>query len=266
MGNPTINFPERLSVYDPEIEDTITSRSPSISGEKIYTYNLSPQQPGDYTIPPIAFSYFDPKTGSYKTINTQPIKIKVIKGKNYRDGNNNGNLPADIHGIEKEIGTVHASGISLAGHFGYWALYLLALLIFAILLWLHQRKKHALANVDLWKNKKANKVAWKRLATARKLLVQKEHVPFYEEVSKAIWLYLSDKLGLPLSVLSKENIAGKLTARQIEASQIEAVNNLLLECEMSLYSPSGGRKQRENTLKEAAGLIGELEKFLKTKK
>jgi hypothetical protein len=137
--------------------------------------------------------------------------------------------------------------------------------VVAVLLILHKKQEEYAGNQALFKNKKANKVAWKRLATARKLLPQQHHKEFYEEVSKAIWLYLSDKLGIPLSRLSKDTISMELESKNVPIAQIDRVKRLVLECEMSLYSPSGGQQQRQHTLDEAVGAIGELETVLKNK-
>jgi hypothetical protein len=96
-------------------------------------------------------------------------------------------------------------------------------------------------------------------------LPQQHHKEFYEEVSKAIWLYLSDKLGIPLSRLSKDTISMELESKNVPIAQIDRVKRLVLECEMCLYSPSGGQQQRQHTLDEAVGAIGELETVLKNK-
>ncbi len=151
------------------------------------------------------------------------------------------------------------AGGALVTKAGYWALYAVPLLaLIGLLAWKRRQDEYA-GNSALFRNKKANKIAWKRLAAARKLLPQQEHKAFYEEVSKAIWLYLSDKLGIPLSNLSKDNVALELEHKQVPPAQIEKVSHLILECEMALYSPSGGQKQRQHTLDEASQVIGSLE-------
>jgi hypothetical protein len=265
IGNPKIEFPAELGVYEPQVTDTITGRNPAITGSKIFTYSMNPQSPGDFVIPAITFSYYDAASGSYKTQNTQPIKVHVTKGKNYT-GNlaKVKSLPGDIHDIYKS-NPEFTNQRSLAGKFWYWLLYIISITAVAVLLILHKKKEEYEGNQALFKNKKANKVAWKRLATARKLLPQQQHKEFYEEVSKAIWLYLSDKLGIPLSRLSKDTISLELENKNVPIAQIDRVKRLVLECEMSLYSPSGGQQQRQHTLDEAAGTIGELETVLKNK-
>jgi len=265
IGSPQVNFPAELGIYEPAVTDTITGRNPAITGQKIFTYTISPQSPGEYTIPSIPFSYYDVESGQYKTLQSDPIKIQVTKGKNYSDAiSANQTLPGDIHDII-------ASPLSQSNNrfwvnsFSYWIWYLLgAAALTGLLIW-NRRKEHYAENQVLFRNKKANKVAWKRLSAARKLLAQQQHKAFYEEVSKAVWLYLSDKLNIPLSSLNKENISIELSALLVPASQINRVQQLILECEMALYSPAGGQQQRQQTLDEAAAIITALESVLKNK-
>lgn len=265
IGNPKINFPAELGLYDPVITDTITGRNPAITGSKIFAYSLSPQMPGDYVIPAIPFSYYDASSGEYKTIQSQPIKVHVTKGKNYTGvAVKDKRLPGDIHNIA--TGAMEWNYAEpVATKTWYWALYVLATGMLAGMLVWRQRQERYAGNTALFKNKQANKVAWKRLAMARKLLPQQQHKAFYEEISKAIWLYLSDKLSIPLSHLSKENVAVEMENKNVPVAQVDRVKRLVLECEMALYSPSGGQQQRQHTLDEAAATIGELELVLKNK-
>ena len=265
IGNPKIEFPAELGIYEPAIADTITGRNPAITGNKIFAYSINPQTPGDYVIPAIPFSYYDAAAGEYKTISSQPIKVHVTKGKNYTGAiAADRKLPGDIHNIT--TGNIDWNTSSpIAGQAWYWTCYALAIGGLVVLL-VRKRKQEAYAgNSALFKNKQANKVAWKRLAAARKLLPQQEHKAFYEEISKAIWLYLSDKLNIPLSNLSKDNVAAEMENKQVPLAQIDRVKSLVLECEMALYSPSGGQQQRQHTLDEATATIGELETVLKNK-
>jgi len=266
IGNPKIDFPADLGVFDPQITDTITSRNLSITGSKIFSYNMTPQTPGDYTIPPVKFSYYDVNSGSYKELITEPIKVHVTKGKHYNPDVAKASTVKDIHDIDHSAFRSDNAGAPIAGRPWYWSLYGLSAVALAVMLLRRKQQEKYEGNEALFKNRKANKIAWKRLAEARKLLPQQQHKAFYEEVSKAIWLYLSDKLSIPLAHLSKETMEEELEAKQVPEAQISRVKRLVLECEMALYSPSGGQQQRQHTLDEAAGTIGELETVLKNKK
>ena len=114
------------------------------------------------------------------------------------------------------------------------------------------------------KNKRANKVALKRLATAQQMLQQNKRTPFYEEISKAIWLYLSDKLNIPLSSLSKDNVLDALKSRNISLDLTQRVQRVMDDCETSLYAGIGGTQQMNNTYTDAVEVITQLEESFKS--
>lgn len=264
IGAPVISFPVELGIAEPIVNDTITSRNPGIAGIKNFTYTISPQVPGTYTIPAIEFAYYDIPTKQYKTLRSQPQTIEVVKGKNYI-ADKAQTLPGDIHPIVLQPSSAAAQWQPTLAKSWYWSLYLAGLLLCVLLIFRKNQIDRLAGNEILFKHKKANKVAWKRLSTARKLLPQQHHKAFYEEISKAIWLYLSDKLNIPLASLSKATLAAAMRHRAISDVRILEVEKLITECEMALYSQSGGQQQRQHTLDETSQLIGDLEQDLKTK-
>jgi hypothetical protein len=114
----------------------------------------------------------------------------------------------------------------------------------------------------LLRRRRANKVALQRLTTAKKFLAQQDAKPFYEEISKAIWLYLSDKLSIPLSALSRETAHEAMNARKVPEQLQKSIDDVIWECETALYA-SGGSKQMSHTYEEAIKIISELEDVFK---
>ena len=258
---PKLNLPNGLDAFDPVASDTITGRTTIISGTKTITYPIAPHTPGDYVIPAIPFSYFNPQTNKYVTLQTEPIKIHVTAGKNYKTGGSK-NLPAlsDIHNINtqplKSL-TIQSKPFLFSG--GYWSMYALPLLTFiGFIVW--KRKEEELSkDTVLLKNKRANKIALKRLATAKKLLEENKEKPFYEEVSKATWLYLSDKLNIPISTLSRETAKEALDKKKVPFDLQEATERVITNCETALYSPMNGTQQMTRTFEDAINIISKLE-------
>lgn len=258
---PKLALPNGLNTYDPVVTDTITGRSTTISGSKIISYVITPQIAGDYEIPSIPFSYFNPQTGTYTTLHTDPVKITVKPGKHYNPAKTTeANLAIkDIHpnaaANVAELGANHSLYMRSPG---YWSLYLLPLLAFTgILVW-KKRNDDEAGDKTLVRHKKANKIALQRLVTAKKLLQENRKGPFYEEVSKAIWLYLSDKLRIPLSGLSRETAVAALNDRKVPQhvqARFEAVIN---DCETALYAP-GSENRMAATYDDAIKVISDLE-------
>jgi len=262
---PRLVLPNGLSSYDPTVIDTITGRSTTISGSKILTYAITPNTPGDYDIPAIEFSYFNPETKTYATEHTTPFKIHVKAGKGYAPVK--ANTPAatlkDIHDIVPQApASLVSTGKPLLLTGAYWGMYSLPILSFiGMILWKRRDEELSKDSVKL-RSKRANKIALQRLATARKLLQAQDKKPFYEEISKAIWLYLSDKLAIPLSALSKDTAREAMSARRVPETTQKNLENVMWECETALYA-SGGSKQMTHTYEEAIKVISDLEDVFK---
>jgi BatD DUF11 like domain len=262
---PQLNLPNGLTTYDPQMVDTITGRSTTISGSKIITYAITPQTPGDYTIPSIPFSYFNPQTGQYQTQQTGPIVLHVKAGKHFTPAvARNGSLLKDIHANDTrqlaKLSTMHTP-LLLTGT--YWSMYAVPFFAFVGLLVYRRREDELLKNTALLRNKRANKVALQRLNTAKKLLQAGQTKQFYEEVSKAIWLYLGDKLNIPLSTMSKDAATEAISGRNVPAPLQQQLADVMWDCETALYA-TGGSNKMQRTYEQAVNVISELEDHFKS--
>lgn len=257
---PRPSLPNGLDLYDPNIVDTITGRSTTISGDKIITYTIAPRKSGDYTLPPITFSWFDPKTNSYKSAFTPSYQLHVTPGKGVTasSGGTAGGTKRDItDGLhEHALRPVILSPI-------YWSLYSLPLLAFAGLVFYRRRQDVLAAHADEYRTRRAGNTAQKRLAIAGTMLQKGDEKGFYDELSKAVWLYLSDKLGIPISSLGKETAVQALARRGVPEVVRTQVQQLLSECELALYAPVGGSQQMQQSFSEAASAINSLERTLR---
>ncbi|RYZ46675.1 MAG: protein BatD, partial [Sphingobacteriales bacterium] len=233
---PSLKLPNGLTTYDPQISDTITGRSTVISGSKIISYSISANTPGEYEIPAVPFSYYDPKAGKYVTLSTNPVKVQVEKGRHYNPAVAKKVTVTDLHPIYTSPLEDEPQAMSpLFFKAGYWTMYALPLLAF-IGLTFYKRREDALSKDTVkFRHRKANKIALKRLSSAQKLLVQNARQPFHDEVSKAIWLYLSDKLNIPLASLSRDRAFEALAARNVPGPVISKLDRTLTECETALY-------------------------------
>jgi len=265
---PKVTLPNGLVTFEPQITDTITGRSTTISGSKLVTYVITPQTPGDYEIPAASFSYFNPETGSYTTLHTTPMKLHVTAGKHYNPSVTNTNTGKtlaikDIHeNIDSPSKPLTFQSSPMLFSPGYWSVYLVLML--ALVGWIGYGKyvEHQLKDTVSLRSKRANKVALQRLVTAKKLMQQNKPTQFFEEVSKATWLYLSDKLNIPLSVLSKDAANEALSGKKVPESLQKDLDTVMWECETALYA-SGGSQKMGQVYDSAVNVIGNLEDYIK---
>ena len=165
------------------------------------------------------FSYFDLKSNSYKTIKTEVYNLKVEKGAGNADQviadfTNKEDLKVlgqDIRYIKMGETNLTRKGDFFFGSVAYYLWYIIPLILFIVFVIVYRKKALENANVAKVRTKKANKVATKRMKNAGKLLTENKQEAFYDEVLKALWGYISDKLNIPVSQLSKDNIEDELT-------------------------------------------------------
>ena len=218
ISNPEIKFPDDFEVYDPKVDNQVRLTREGLTGNKVIEYLAIPRHAGTYKIPGVSFSYFDIRSKSYKTLKTEEYVINVEKGAgnadqviaNFTNKEDLKVLGEDIRYIKQNEVTLQPKGSFFYGSMTYWLFYIIPALAFIIFFIIYRKQAAENANVAKMRTKKANKVATKRMKLAGKLLSENKKDAFYDEVLKALWGYISDKLNIPVSRLSKDNIEEKL--------------------------------------------------------
>ncbi len=261
---PKMTLPNGLNTFDPQITDTVTGRSTTISGSKIISYVISPHLAGDYDIPATPFTYFNPATGAYVTVHTAPLKLHVKPGKGAPAATAASSGPLkDIHNITTQpLATIVPGSKPMLFTGTYWSMFMFPMLAFVGLIVWKRRDEELSKNTVLLRSKRANKIALQRLVTAKKFLQQQDKNSFYEEISKAAWLYLSDKLNIPLSALSHETAREAMKTRNVPDTIQKNLEEVIWECETALYA-SGGSNKMAQTYDEAVKVISDLEDVFK---
>ncbi len=242
---PEINFPPDFETYDPKITENYKVSASTVSGTKTIEYLIMPRHEGNFTIDPIAFTYFDLEKNQYVTHHAGPFNVHVTRG------SGSGAATASGGGIDKSdfqlLGRdiryikITTSDFTLDnGHFygsaPFYALSIAPLLLFGGLIVYRRKQDQYLSDKSLLRSRNATSIAKKRLSTADKLLQSGKHSEVFDEVSKALWGYVSDKLTIPLSELSKETIAAMLTGKQVSENSVSTFLSTLQSCEMARYA------------------------------
>ena len=271
LGDPQIDFPSEFEVYDPIINNNFSLRSSGFTGEKVYEYVITPRSSGTFTIPAAKFSYFDTSSNSYRTIESESYTLDVEKGNdapaataNLYIGKERGRvLATDIRHIKLDEGETKKEHTTLFGSTTYVLLYIIPLLLFIAYIIVYRRKMAENANLTLVRTKKANKVAVKRLKIANRLLKENRKNEFYDEILKTMWGYMSDKLSIPVSQLSKENIAAELAGKGVDASLIDDMQDVLNEGEFARYAPGDAGATMDKVYSRAMDVISKMENSIK---
>lgn len=272
LKNPELKLPNDFDTYDPKVDVSVKASAGGVSGTRTVEYTTIPRFAGTFKIPAVEFSYFDIKSKQYKTLRTEEYEITVDKGAPGSGGKTVSNfsnkedlklLNQDIHYIKlNKMNLVQSPTMYIDG-WAYWLWYIIPALAFIAFVIINRKQAKANANVALMKNRKANKVASKRLKVAGKYLKNHDKEHFYDEVLKAVWGYLSDKLGLPNSELTKDNVAAELEKYGAGAELIAEFNEILSRCEFAQYAPSQSDEAMDELYTQTVEAIGKMENTVK---
>ena len=242
LKQPEVKFPKDFDHYDAKVTDKTQLTTSGLEGSITYDFLAVPRHQGDYEIPAIEYIYFDTQANAYKTVKTEPFKLHVEKGSGSSSSTYTGQedvklLNSDIHYIK--TGDTRQRGVNefFFASTEYWVSLALLLLGFISLFIIFRQR--AIENADIVKQRagKANKVASKRLKKAAKLMAGGKQNEFYDEVLRALWGYVGDKLNMPVEQLSRENISQQLESRNVSSETISQFIGALDECEFARYAP-----------------------------
>lgn len=255
-------FPDELEVYTPTSDVNIRVGRTDVSGNVKFDYSFMPLESGNYRLPEVKLVFFNPSSGQYETSVANGYNIEVEKGSGSEKSQTK-----NVRSFDDQLMPV-ISNLSITHRpyvygFLYWLFYIIpiCLLIGGYLFY----KSYLAANSDMLavKSRKASRMAMKRLRKAANFMRNGERENFLNEIIVSLWGYVGDKLKMPTSELSRENIYGKLAMKDISDYQIRNLINLIDDVEYEKYAPSGGASHMNDIYDRTVEMMNELEDAFK---
>lgn len=273
IKEPIIDFPSEFEQYTPKTDIKASLSGNNMTGTMTIEYTFIPQSVGTFTIGEDKFVYFDPSNRQYVSLTTPSYTLNVAKGigqpSSSVDNVNKENIKVkntDILHIklgDKNIKRYHNYVVYTVW---YWFIYIFLLLTFVVIIYSYRKRIKASADIKGQKLAKANKIAQKRFKVAKSFMDSHENDKFYEELLRALWGYVSDKLSIPASQLSRENISNELITYGADDNITGILIEILDECEMARYSPAQSTEQIEGLYTKAIKVINIMENVKQTKR
>ena len=258
-----------FEVYDPAINSQSEEQNDVIISRKVMTFQLVPKKTGTFQYVPM-FTYFDTESKQFKTIKADTFDIEIRQGKNKPQKDTKGNSSNDgVRDIKPNLTSISfKTRAKLFGSPLFWILLTAPFLGFIIAVFLKKRQSNKeQRDATLGKTNQADRIALEHLAKAKTHLKKGEEKVFYNEINKALWGYVSNKLVMRRAELSKDNIRSKLSQNGIAKKQIDEFIALLNDCEMAVFAGIGGDEvAMQNTYKQAVAIIIALENKAKNDK
>ena len=269
IKQPEVVFPKDFDKYDAKITDKTKLTANGLEGSIIYDILAVPRHQGKYEIPPVEFTYYDTSTHKYETVKTEGFTLDVAKGSgaasvsDFTGQEDLQLLNKDIRHIKTGDTRQHSLDDFFFGSTGYWVSLAVLALIFISLFVIFRQRAIENANISKQRGKKANKVATKRLKKASKLMAVNKPGEFYDEVLRALWGYVGDKLNIPVEQLSHDNISQRLTERNVDEETVGLFLGALDECEFERYAPGDPKGNMNKVYEKAMTAIEKIEDTMK---
>jgi len=268
---PVLKLSPDIEVYDPKITDNVRNGLNGTTGQKTFEYLLIPRHDGDFIIPPISYSYFNIAAGRYEKLTTEEFRISAKKTNEKNTGvavyggvakEDVKYLGKDIRFVKNDPGKLKRTGNILVSYQSFYTAFAFSLLAFLVVLFL--RREHIRRNSDVSqvRNRKAGKVAIKRLHYASECLKNNEIDQFYDEILKALWGYLSDKLSIPVSDLTRTNAVSALQNEGIDEETIKNLTKILDTCEFARFAPASSGAEAATIFEGASEFIKSVENLI----
>ncbi len=269
---PKVNFPPDMEVYDTKTSEKIDRGG--MAGSKFYEFPFIPRSHGDFVIEPIKYSYYDVNRKQYVTLETPAMPIVVARGNETETGGvivSGGAVPKDVKTLGSDIRFISTKAPNLVpkgrffvGSAAFWII-LIVLTAAAAASWAIFRQLAARrADVVRTKNRKATKMALRRLHTANSFLRQNLYTAFYEELHKALLGFISDKLNIPVAELSRDRMTDSLKESGVDSGLVDTFIGILDACEFARYAPDAGHEAMAAHYESAVDVISAIDSNMKT--
>lgn len=270
---PKLSLPGSFEQYNVKTTESINSSAAGISGYRQFDYPFIARAEGTYDIEPVEFSYFDPSRMEYRTLRSKPFTLEVTP-----DASGGGDavvmqgrgmskeevrlLGQDIRFIKLGAAQLHSRRRPLLFSGLYWGALAFVLVFFGAVYFALRKRIKDSQNVALLRGRRASKVAVQRFRAARRYMEQQDRHAFYEEMLRALWGYVSDKLNIPVANLTKENVREELHKRGVPAEQSQRFTAIIARCDEAQYSPAASAHMSD-VYDEGVDLVSHIEAMVK---
>ncbi|MFC2102938.1 BatD family protein [Bacteroidota bacterium] len=262
---PEVIIPSGFEKYEPKTSESI-NRVNVISGKKNAEYLMVPRVVGKREIPPVEFSYFNPKTKKYYNLTSDSFQLDISQGEQLAEAELTGKenirqLGEDIRFIKTVNQDLFKKEEPVLFTTFFWVGGIIPAVILLVMVGWKRKNDRLAGNLELLRYRKAQKVARNRLKRAKKLMAENNHTEFYNEVSQALFGYLEDKLNIPKSMFTIDRALAELEKRNVGNELVNEVKIAAEDCEFIRFSPGAEKNSAmQNMYEQLATVIINVEK------
>jgi hypothetical protein len=235
---PEIKWPQPLEAFEPKVTDELVQMDVPVSGKKIFEIPFAVQTAGNYEVPSIEFSFFDPSTAAYKIIQTKPISISVKKGNN---------KPAYFADTASKKSMLPIA-VKMLGSRGWMVVVLAVMMMLGLFFWIkkdHKKKKEPLLNLlpvaedekELGVFATTNVIPQNPLSLSENCLNSADCRDFYSLLNQELKDFLANKFSLSAKDINVKLISMAMDKAGIDNEISLQMQQLMQDIEWQLYTP-----------------------------
>ena len=242
---PEIIVPSSLEKYTPEFKEKINTSLSGMNGEISNVYTIVPQYQGKYPIPPVEFSFFNPKTEQYVTLYSNESIVDVLDG------------PTRLSEANVQATNPVSNSITSSDQFNFiklssdfiqidrkniidskkilFTLFLIPIIILVLaIIYFNLRNKKVSENT--LKSRDADLLARQYLNNAKIDMNNKDS--FYASLESALFNFIKSKYLIEREDFSKDRLKSILEKDKISDNLIEDLIDIINSCELARYTPT----------------------------
>lgn len=271
---PTLALPSSFEQYNVKTTEAINASASGITGYRQFEYPFIARAEGPFEVPAVSFSYFDPARSEYVTLHSKSVQMEILPDAKGASSAapvvaGRGMSKEEVRLLGEDIRFIKLGSPQLSRRQQpliltslYWGVLAALVILFVVTYQLLRRRIRESQNLVLVRGKRANKMAVRRLRSARKYMELEDRRAFYEEMLRALWGYMSDKLNIPVASLTKERVSEELHRRGVADEETLRFTTILSQCDEAQYSPAASA-QMSDVYTAGVELLSEMEAKIK---
>lgn len=267
LAEPPLELPPMIEQFGPEISDAISRSNMEIEGAKTFTYTLVPRSAGKHVIPSFTIPYFNPETGTYEEMKSEPVTIRVSGSVTPAASTvPTTRFPAnDIASLHDEVEKWRKAGGDPLYKMSWPYAFLLLPVVALGGLFLYRKRLERIATDERYaRSRRAHPVARKHLKQAEALLARGDGRALYEEIVRAVLGFTGDRLNISPQGMTSSQLGMTLRSLGVPETIADGIVQIGLEADRARFSPEPPNADMMNdVIERAAGLIAGLDEHLK---
>ena len=266
---PEPKIPNSFEVLEPKTIPQYKASTEGLTGRITKQFIYIPRSGGNFHIPSIEFSFFDPKSKKYVVLHTQPLDIIVSGSVDSLANNGNVVYKSDVTQIGNDINYIFTQPFKLtrkgSGFVSsniFYLAYLIALIVFVVIVYLRRRYIKEMSDIRKYRSRKARKESKKRLRVAYKYMKQNKEKEFYTEISKALWQYVGDKLGIDGADLTRDKVREEFLKRKVSEEVIDEFMKIINDSDAQRFAQLNSSNSMDIIYKRAKKIIEDLQSII----